>query len=104
MIQGLFVLNLNIIKYMPFSQNLKQATKEAILEALYEYDEYKRKRVRNIDPDLISTREAYRLRGRSRVTHLIKLGLLKQITTGNNPTSVKYISKKKLLDLDKINV
>ncbi len=89
---------------MSFTYNLKKAIKEALLEALYEYNEFKKIHKRNVDPDLISTSEAYRLRGRSRVTNLIKLGLLQQITTGTNKTSVKYISKKKLLDLDKINI
>lgn len=84
--------------------NLKQAIKEAFSEAMSEYEQNKRNKRRNVDPDLISTREAYSLRGRSRVTHLIRLGLLKQITTGTNRTSVKYISKSKLLDLDKVNI
>lgn len=94
---------------MPLSENIKQAIKEAILEVVVEImSEYvkdqPKKKTKNVDPDLISTRQAYKLRGRSRVTHLINLGLLKQINTGTNPTSVKYISKKKLLSLDKVNI
>ncbi|NDV68558.1 hypothetical protein [Dysgonomonas sp. 25] len=94
---------------MSLSTNIKQAIKEAILEIIAEVmSEYikgqPQRKGKNIDPDLISTRQAYKLRGRSRVTHLINLGLLKQINTGTNATSVKYISKKKLISLDKVNI
>ena len=82
----------------------KNLVKEAILEALYEYEQFKRKKRRNQDTDLISTSEAYRLRGRARVTQLILLGMLKQTSSGVAPNSVKYVSKKKLFDLDKVTL
>ncbi len=77
-------------------QDLKRVMIESILEALYQFKEYGRKRKRQIDPDLISTSEAYRLRGRARVTQLILNGLLKQTSSGVARNSVKYVSKKKL--------
>lgn len=81
---------------------LKESIKEAVLEAMYEFDNYRKKKNRNQDIDLISTSEAFRLRGRARVTRLISLGLLKQTSSGVGRNSVKYVSKKKLFDLDKV--
>lgn len=85
-------------------EELKGVMIEAILEALYQFKEYGRKKKRQIDPDLVSTSEAYRLRGRARVTQLILNGLLKQTSSGNAPNSAKYVSKKKLFDLDKVTL
>lgn len=82
----------------------KNLIKDALLEAMYEFSDYKSKRKRKIDTDLISTSEAYRLRGRARVTRLIMLGMLKQTSSGNAKNSVKYVSKKKLYSLDKVTL
>ena len=88
---------------MNLKEVITEAVKEGVKEAILEYENSKNQKS-NKNRDLISTNKAYQLRGRSRVDHLIRLGLLKQITTGTNPTSVKYISQKKLLDLDKVNI
>ncbi|PXV66913.1 hypothetical protein CLV62_104174 [Dysgonomonas alginatilytica] len=81
----------------------KEALKEGFLAAFYEYEEYKRKRKRNLDTDLISKSEAYTIRNRDRVEKLIELELLDQMTSSENPNSTIYISRKQLLELDKIN-
>lgn len=79
---------------------LKSVFKESMLEAMYEFENYRKKKNRNQDVDLISTSEAWRLRGRARVTRLIALGLLRQTTSGVGKNSVRYVSKKQLFDLD----
>ncbi len=81
---------------------IKDATKEAIKEAFIEFEQFKKKRRSTKDPDLISTTEAYNLRGRARVSQLILLGLLPQVSSGNSKNSAKYVSKKKLFQLDKV--
>lgn len=83
-------------------EKIKEATKQGYLEAMFEYEQYKRDRRSKRDPDLISTREAYRLRGEARVNELIKQGLITRQGSGRAANSVKYMSKKRLLELDKV--
>lgn len=87
--------------------------KQAVREVLYEYDfkseivdalvEQKRiirARQKGVNPDLISTNQAYKLRGEARVDKLISHGLLKRISGGSAKNSPKYVSKKQLFKLD----
>lgn len=83
-------------------EQLRETVKTAQLEALIEFDQYKKKKAKGKDPDLISTTEAYRLRGRARVDELLMRGLLKRFSSGRGKTSAKYVSKKKLFSLDKV--
>lgn len=84
------------------AEQLKDILKTAQYEAMIEFDQYKKKKAKGKDPDLISTTEAYRLRGRARVNELLIKGMLKQLSSGRGKTSAKYISKKKLFSLDKV--
>lgn len=81
-------------------EQIRQATKEGYLEALYEYEQYKKVRRSGKNPDLISTREAYKLVGEARVNELIKRGLITRQGSGRAPNSAKYMSKKRLLELN----
>jgi hypothetical protein len=90
-------------------RDVKQAVKEVlsefdfqseIMKALSQHKHVKKSQVKKLDPDLISTNQAYKLRGESRVDKLIELGLLKRISSGNSRNSPKYISKKQLFKLD----
>jgi len=74
--------------------------KQFIFELLFEYEQYKKQRRSKKDPDLISTRQAYKLRGEGRVKKLILLGLLIRTSSGNAKNSAKYVSKKRPLELD----
>lgn len=82
------------------AENLKEVLKQGFLEAMLEYETFKKKSKSRKDTDLISTSEAYRLRGRPRVEELIKQGLLQRTGSGRAKNSAKYVSKKKLLELD----
>ncbi len=79
-------------------EQLKLAIKEAYLEAMFEYDQYRRDRKGKKDPDLISTNTAYKLRGRKRVESLVMHGLLTRTSSGRN----KYVSRSRLIELDKL--
>lgn len=79
---------------------IKEATKQGYLEAMFEYEEYKKQRKSKKDPDLISTRQAYSLRGEGRVKELIMRGLLLRTSSGKASNSAKYVSKKRLFELD----
>lgn len=88
---GLTIQNLDAIK---------EATKQGYLEAMFEYEEYKKQRKSKKDPDLISTRQAYKMRGEGRVKKLIARGLLTRTSSGRASNAAKYVSKKRLLELD----
>ena len=81
-------------------EQLKLVIKEAFLEAMLEYDQYRRDRKGKKDPDLISTNTAYKLRGRKRVELLVMNGLLKRTSSGRN----KYVSRSKLIELDNLSI
>lgn len=85
-------------------EELKQLIKEAFLEAMYEYKEYSRKRKSRKDSDLITTTEAYHLRGRKRVELLVAKGLLKRTRSGEKKNSPQYVSKKRLIELDNYHI
>jgi len=74
--------------------------KQFFFELLFEYEQYKKQRRSKKDPDLISTRQAYKLRGEGRVKKLIFLGLLPRTSSGRAKNSAKYVSKKRLFELD----
>ena len=77
--------------------------KDVIKEVLSEIEDEKvvqNNKKRNLNPDLISTTEAYSLRGKARVTELVNRGLLTRISSGRAINSPKYISKSKLIELD----
>lgn len=79
---------------------IKEATKQGYLEAMFEYDQYRKERKGKKDPDLISTNAAYKLRGRKRVELLVMNGLLKRTSSGRN----KYVSRSKLIELDNLSI
>lgn len=79
---------------------IKEATKQGVLEAMLEYKKYEKQANSKKDPDLISTRQAYKMRGEGRVKALIERGLLVRMCSGNASNSTKYVSKKRLLELD----
>lgn len=81
-------------------EQLKLAIKEAYLEAMFEYDQYRRDRKGKKDPDLISTNTAYKLRGRKRVESLVMHGLLTRTSSGRN----KYVSRSRLIELDNLSI
>lgn len=87
-------------KYPNIFLHLKEAVKDAQLEAMYEFREYERKRKRRKDTDLISKSQAYKLRSEKIVDNYIALGLLTVTTTGERRNSTQYVSKSKLLSLD----
>lgn len=82
-------------------ENIRNLISESIVIGLLEYDKVKKKR-RKGDSDLISTSEACKVRPESRVRKLIKAGYLKQKISGNTKTSTRFVSKKRLIDLDKL--
>lgn len=82
---------------------LKDIIKEAISEINEEQKERKAKN-RVMDADLISTTEAYRIRGKARVTELIMRGHLNRVSSGRAKNSPKYISKSRLIELDKLHL
>ena len=97
----MFNLNIQIMQLSKEDLELiRETTKQGFLEALFEYEQYKKQRRSKKDPDLISTSEAYRLRGRGRVNELIIRGLLPRTSSGNAKNSAKYVSKKRLFELD----
>lgn len=71
--------------------------KDATLEDLKQYKKQGRSKK---DTDLISTRRAYKLRGEGRVKELISRGLLCRTSSGRAKNSAKYVSKKRLFELD----
>lgn len=81
-------------------EQLKLALKEAFLEAMFEYDQYRKDRKGKKDPDLISTNTAYKLRGRKRVELLVMHGLLTRTSSGRN----KYVSRSRLIELDNVAI
>lgn len=81
-------------------EQLKLVIKEAFLEAMLEYDQYRRDRKGKKDPDLISTNTAYKLRGRKRVESLVMHGLLTRTSSGRN----KYVSRSRLIELDNLSI
>jgi len=84
---------------MELDKETRNEIKLIVREALKEHDAEKFKQETE-DKDLISTGQAYDLRGEYRVRKLIKSGKLKRIVTGDDFNSTKYISKKALLALD----
>lgn len=79
---------------------IKEATKQGYLEAMFEYDQYRKDRKGKKDPDLISTNTAYKLRGRKRVESLVMHGLLTRTSSGRN----KYVSRSRLIELDNLSI
>lgn len=79
---------------------IKEATKQGYLEAMLEYDQYRKDRKGKKDPDLISTNTAYKLRGRKRVESLVMHGLLTRTSSGRN----KYVSRSRLIELDNLSI
>lgn len=73
-----------------------------MLTEVYEEQAIRKKKKRVMDSDLISTTEAYNLRGKARVTELIMRGLLNRVSSGRAKNSPKYISKSRLIELDKL--
>lgn len=84
-----------------FRSMLKEVVKEVLTE-VYEEQAIRKKKKRVRDSDLISTTEAYNLRGKARVTELIMRGLLNRVSSGRAKNSPKYISKSRLIELDKL--
>lgn len=84
-----------------FRSMLKEVVKEVFSE-IEEERALRNNKKRNLDPDLISTTEAYKLRGKARVTELVNRGLLIRISSGRAKNSPKYISKSRLIELDKL--
>lgn len=93
------------------ANHVKNAVKEALAEfdfqgevikALSEIKHIKKAQRNKLDPDLISTNQAYKLRGEARVNKLIEKGLLKRVSSGNSKNSPKYVSKKQLFKLDNV--
>lgn len=84
-----------------FRSMLKEVVKEVLTE-VYEEQAIRKKKKRVMDSDLISTTEAYNLRGKARVTELITRGLLNRVSSGRAKNSPKYISKSRLIELDKL--
>lgn len=82
-----------------FRSMLKEVVKEVFSE-IEEERALRNNKKRNLDPDLISTTEAYSLRGKARVTELINKGLLTRVSSGRAVNSPKYISKSRLIELD----
>lgn len=82
-----------------FRSMLKEVVKEVLTE-VYEEQAIRKKKKRVRDSDLISTTEAYNLRGKARVTELIMRGLLNRVSSGRAKNSPKYISKSRLIELD----
>lgn len=82
-----------------FRSMLKEVIKEVFSE-IEDERALRNNKKRNLDPDLISTTEAYNLRGKARVTELINRGLLTRLSSGRAVNSPKYVSKSKLLELD----
>lgn len=82
-------------------EKIKAATKEGYLEAMFEYEQYRKQRKSKRDPDLISTNQAYKLFGEARVDELIARGLIVRQGSGRAKNSAKYMSKKKLEALQK---
>lgn len=92
---------------------IKLAVREVLLEydfqseiitAMKEVKRVAKARRNKLDPDLISTNQAYKLRGEGRVDKLIEKGLLKRISSGNAKNSPKYVSKKQLFKSDNIRL
>ncbi|WP_320973883.1 hypothetical protein [Dysgonomonas capnocytophagoides] len=75
----------------------QEIIKQAFLEALFEFEEYKKKRRSKRNPDLISTRDAINLVGKARFYVLVKEAPLKRESTGNAPNSTQYVSKTELI-------
>ena len=73
--------------------------KQFFFELLFEYEQYKKQRRSKKDPDLISTRQAYKLFGEGWVKEVILRGLVHRSSSGRAKNSAKYLSKKKLLEL-----
>lgn len=86
-----------------FRSMLKEVIKEVISEVYAEQETIKKKR-KVKDSDLISTTEAYNLRGKARVTELIMRGHLNRVSSGRAKNSPKYISKSRLIELDKLHL
>lgn len=82
-----------------FYKGIKQAFKEAFLEAMFEYEQYKKAKRSKRDPDLISTNQAYKLYGEARVDELIERGLIVRQGSGRAKNSAKYMSRKRLEEL-----
>lgn len=78
-------------------EQFAQVQKQAFLEALFEFEEYKKKRRSKRNPDLISTRDAINLVGKARFYVLVKETPLKRESTGNAPNSTQYVSKTELI-------
>lgn len=83
-----------------FFERVKEATKEGYLEAMFEYEQYRKRRKTTKDVDLISKNQAYKLIGRARVDELIIQGLIQPVSSGRSKNSVQHLSKKKLLELN----
>lgn len=80
-------------------ESIKEATKQGYLEAMLEYEQYKKAKRSKRDPDLISTNQAYKLYGEARVDELIERGLIVRQGSGRAKNSAKYMSKKRLEEL-----
>jgi len=85
-------------------EELKEVFTESMYAALRKFDDYQKGKKVSKYSDMISTSEAERIKGRARVRQLIKLGLLKQTTSGVAKNSVKYVSRKQLDKLDNVNI
>jgi len=81
-------------------ENIREAVKQGTLEAMYAYEEFKKESKSKKSSDLISTTKAYKLIGRARVEELIARGLLQRVSSGRAKNSARYVSKKKLLELN----
>ena len=80
-------------------EQIRQATKEGYLEALYEYEQYEKAKRSKRYLDLVSTNQAYKLYGEARVDELIERGLIVRQGSGRAKNSAKYMSKKRLEEL-----
>lgn len=66
---------------------------------MFEYEQYKKQLKNKRDPDLISTNQAYKLFGEARVDELIARRLIVRQGSGRAKNSAKYMSKKRLIEL-----
>lgn len=78
---------------------LKNEIKDAVLEALYEYEEYRKRQDKRNKFDKISKNQAYKIIPRGKVEALIATGRLEIEKSGIGKTSTIYVSRKKLLAL-----
>lgn len=76
---------------------IKEATKQGYLEAMLEYNQYRKDRKGKKRP---RPYKYYKLRWRKRVESLVMHGLLTRTSSGRN----KYVSRSRLIELDNLSI